>query len=217
MKIKFTTKRTLRVPTIAGWLLIIVVLTIGVRMILPGIYSFLAVNKPVNAKIMVVEGWLSDDALAEAGEIFISHNNSLIISTGGPLEHGFYLAEYNTYARLAEAVLKKAGIDSSAIIALSAPERKVDRTYASALEVRKWIDTSGRKIDSVDLVSQAAHSRRSRMLFQKVLGPGVCVGIISCPDSSYNPEKWWKSSAGFRNVTDELIAWLYARFIFPYK
>jgi hypothetical protein len=30
------------------------------------------------------------------------------------------------------------------------------------------------------------------------------------PDPEYDPQRWWTSSAGFRSVTGELIAYLYA-------
>ena len=46
------------------------------------------------------------------------------------------------------------------------------------------------------------------------MGPGVKVGIIAVEPQDYDPRRWWASSAGFRAVTDEAIAYLYARLIF---
>jgi hypothetical protein len=46
------------------------------------------------------------------------------------------------------------------------------------------------------------------------LGPGVKVGIISEPNPDYDAAHWWRSSAGVREVIDESIAYVYAKFFF---
>jgi hypothetical protein len=53
------------------------------------------------------------------------------------------------------------------------------------------------------------------LLFQKVLGNKVKVGIIACPDCYYDSQRWWATSEGVRTVTSEGLAYLYARFVFP--
>ena len=64
------------------------------------------------------------------------------------------------------------------------------------------------------LITEGAHGRRSRLLFQRALGSGVTVGVTSVPSSAYDPEHWWKFSAGVREVVGELLAYGYARFLF---
>jgi len=44
--------------------------------------------------------------------------------------------------------------------------------------------------------------------------PKVDVGIYARDSGAYDAKAWWRSSAGVRTVADEMIAWLYARFIF---
>ena len=63
-------------------------------------------------------------------------------------------------------------------------------------------------------MSSGAHSRRTRLLFQKAFGDGVTIGIVASPEREFDPRRWWTSSSGFRTVTSEIIAYLYARFIF---
>ena len=58
------------------------------------------------------------------------------------------------------------------------------------------------------------HARRSRLLFEKAFGRDTRVGIIALEDRDYDPAHWWKSSQGVRTVTDELIAYGYARLLF---
>jgi uncharacterized SAM-binding protein YcdF (DUF218 family) len=217
MKLKLTVTKTFRVPSLAGWLCLVALSALLLIGMVRAIHPFLALNKPLDAKVMVVEGWLSDYALAEAAREFKVRHYSLVFTIGGPLEQGFYLAEYSTHARLCRATLMKLGIDSAAIIALPAPERKMDRTYAGALEIRKWMDTTGKPLERINLVSMGAHARRSLLLFQKAVGPTVRAGVICCADETYAPSDWWKSSNGFRKVTDEAIAYCYARFVFTLK
>jgi hypothetical protein len=40
------------------------------------------------------------------------------------------------------------------------------------------------------------------------------VGIISVPDPDYDASHWWRSSDGVREVLDEGIAYIYAKFFF---
>ncbi len=40
------------------------------------------------------------------------------------------------------------------------------------------------------------------------------VGLIAGKDLSYDPVKWWNSSRGFRTVTNEALAYLYAKLFF---
>jgi uncharacterized SAM-binding protein YcdF (DUF218 family) len=217
MKIRLTVIKTRRVPTLAGWLCIAAILSVALCGMARAMYPFLSVHEPVDAQVLVVEGWLPDYALAEVSREFMRRHYSLIITTGGPFEQGFYVTEYKTFAHLSAATLGKLGIDSAAIVVLPSPEIKVDRTFASAYEVKKWLDGGGRRIDAINLVSMGPHARRSRMLFQKALGPAVRVGVIPYTDRTYALPAWWTSSNGFRKVTDEAVAYCYARFIFTFK
>jgi hypothetical protein len=51
-------------------------------------------------------------------------------------------------------------------------------------------------------------------LFQRALGKGVTVGVTSVTDREYDPERWWQSSSGVRDVLGETLAYVYARFFF---
>jgi hypothetical protein len=46
------------------------------------------------------------------------------------------------------------------------------------------------------------------------LGPGVAVGVLAPRDIGYEPAQWWKTSNGVRRVSDEIIAYLYAKLVF---
>ncbi len=57
-------------------------LTSGVLLFLAGIYPFLRENEPIEAEILVVEGWLPEYALEEALKEFRSHPYRLLVTTG---------------------------------------------------------------------------------------------------------------------------------------
>jgi len=80
--------------------------------------------------------------------------------------------------------------------------------------LRKWWQQHGTAPAPFNLVSLGPHARRSRLLFAKALGPGYDVGVLSVPDPRYDAAAWWTSSAGFRLVTGELIAYAYTKLWF---
>lgn len=163
---------------------------------------------------MVVEGWLPDSALQQALQEFTQRHCRLMLVTGGPIEQGHMLVEYENFAELGVTILERLGLDRRLIVAIPAPAVIRDRTYASAVALRNWLKHAPIPIKAINLVSLGPHARRSRLLFEKALGPGVDVGIIAIQDIRYDPRAWWKSSVGVRMTVDELVAYFYARFFF---
>ncbi len=201
------------IPTIPGWGIFITLIASLISYNFINIYPFLAVNSPIKADILVVEGWIPDYALEQALVEFKRNSYRQIITTGIPLEIGFYLAEYKNFAELSAETLKKLGVEPEKIVAVPSPEVIKDRTYASALALREWIENSDLKIEAINLFSHETHSRRSWLIFKKALSPQIKVGVISSAPKNYEPKKWWIYSAGVRSVINEAVAYIYARFI----
>jgi hypothetical protein len=180
-----------------------------------GIHSFLAVTDPADAEILVVEGFIPDYAVEQAGILFSQGNYSLIVITGNARLKGAHLDVYDNDGEFTAATLEKLGYDRSKILVL-ATEKEIerDRTYASALLLKKMTDEGVLEENIFNLVTLGCHARRSRLLFQKAMGTDVEMGVIAIRDESYNPDIWWKNSHGFREVIKETIAWVYARFFF---
>lgn len=214
VRLRLIQKKNVRVPTALGWAILALITVIAFLITLLGIQSFLAVNQPNQSEVMVVEGWLPDFALDEALREFNQRHGRLLLVTGGPIEQGHMLVSYKNFAELAAAILEQLGLDRRRIRVIPAPDVLKDRTYASALALKAWLKQAPFPIKAINLVSLGAHARRSRLLFEKALGPGLAVGIIAIPDRRYDPRAWWKSSTGVRLTLDELIAYLYARFLF---
>jgi len=177
------------------------------------IYVFLSPQKPISAKILVVEGWLNDDALQESLRIFNEGQDRLLIVTGGPLNTGYIITNYRSTAEVARATLLKLGGDSNKIVSVSRDLVWRDRTYTTALKLRKYLQQKIPQVHSFNLVSLGAHSRRSWLLYKKAM-PDYQIGIVSIKQNLYDSEHWWKTSKGFRSVFTETIGYFYVLFFF---
>lgn len=213
MKIRLIRRREMWAITRKGWVIATIGLIIATMLIVKNIHPFLAVSSPVKADILVVEGWLPDYAIESAIAEFKKGKYRQLITTGSPLSKGYYLAEYKNYAELTAATCIALGFDRDKIVAVPAANVLKYRTAASAIALRDWLATSALKVDAINLYSLGTHARRSWLIFKEVLNPEIQVGIIAAETQDYNPQEWWKSSEGFRTVTGEIIAYLYARFV----
>jgi hypothetical protein len=206
----FFHERLCRVPTlrvvVVGFLLLLALIIF----LASSIHPFLAETDPVNGEVLIVEGWLPDYALGEALAVSRNREYPLMLTTGEPLPRGYHLSAYGTYAELARAIMVESGAGSDSVIAVPSPAVRTDRTFASALAVRRWLSARGRLPQAVDVFSYGAHARRTRMLFQEVLGDSVRVGVFAGHDQGYNPDEWWATSRGFEDVVMETIGWAYA-------
>ena len=201
--------------TFGGWLLVLVLVGSAALFGVVEVHSFLALNRPVEGDILVVEGWLPSYALEEAVKEFNGKGVSLLIATGGPLAQGHYLIKYTSYAELTAVTLKEMGVDEKMIKAVPAEGVQKDRTYASAVALREWLSASGLKVKGINVVSLGCHARRTWLLFERAFeGEDVEIGVISELNRDYDPERWWGSSAGVRTVIGESIAYFYARVLF---
>ena len=213
IKISLIRRREMWAITREGWVIAIMGLIIAMLLIITNIHPFLAVNAPIKTDTLVVEGWLPDYAIKSAIAEFKKGQYRQLITTGLPLGKGYYLAEYKNYAELAAATCIALGFDKDKVIAVPAASVVKHRTAASAIALRDWLAASPLKVDSINLYSLGPHARRSWIIFKEVLNPDIKVGIIAAEQQDYNPQEWWKSSAGFRTVTAEIMAYIYARFV----
>ncbi len=203
-------KTEIYLPTLSGFALILAVLAISIWLYLKNIHGFLACQNRVEAKVLVVEGWMRDYALRKAVEEFHANNYGYVITTGGPLDRGTELSEYNTFAELTAISLKEMGIPEEKIITLPGKYTQRDRTYNAALDVAGWMDTNYNQ-GGVNLFTVGVHARRSLYIYKKVLPKDLSLGVISVTYEDYLPEKWWESSIGVRTVLSEQIAYIYFR------
>ncbi len=207
-------RRSVIVPTFRGCLVFILVVAILLVLVIRTVHPFLAVNAPVTGGVLVIEGWAPDYALEAAAEQFNRDHYDKLFVTGGPLEWGSPLSEYKTTADVSAATLLKLGLSTNSVQAVPGPLVRRDRTYSSAVALKKWFEDHGTVPSKVNLLTVGPHARRSRLMFEKAFGKGVMVGVTALPVRDYDPAHWYRSSQGFRAVTGEAMAYGYARFFF---
>lgn len=213
-KIKLIKRQEMWTITAQGWAIVIASITYLIFFTITHVHSFLAVTSPIkSAEVLVVEGWLPDYAIQQALTEFKNGSYHLVITTGGSIEKGNYLSEYKNFAEVSAATFKKLGLESEKVVAVPTPVVIKDRSYASAAEFDRWLSNSNLKLQSINLFSLDVHTRRSWLLFRKLLTPTVKVGAIAATTQDYDPSKWWNSSQGVRTILDEGIAYIYARFL----
>jgi acyl-CoA synthetase (AMP-forming)/AMP-acid ligase II len=201
------------VLTAHGWLVILGCVIALMLFLFTHIHSFLAPTSPIKADILVVEGWMEDYAIKSAIKEFEKGRYQKVITTGTPVQLGYYLSQYKTTAELAAATLMALGFAPDKVVSVSAPEVVRNRTAASAAALREWIAKSDLKVKSINLYSYDVHTRRSWLVFKQALEPEIKVGVIAVEPYNYNPKQWWISSAGVRSIIAETIAYLYARIV----
>jgi hypothetical protein len=202
-------------PSLHGWRLLALCCAGLAFTAFFGLYQFLALIHPVHADVLVVEGWVADDALQFTAREFHAGHYRRLYTTGGPLRTGSYLIEYKTFADLGAATLRASGLDSNAVVAVPAPETRVGRSYQSALALRKRLSETGQRGKALNVVTVGAHARRARLLYQHAFGDGVTIGVIAVPNADYDSKRWWRFSAGLRDVIGETCGYAYSKLVSP--
>jgi uncharacterized SAM-binding protein YcdF (DUF218 family) len=177
-------------------------------------YPFLAITKKMNGEFLVVEGWIPASSLNQAIAEFRQGNYQKIITTGCIVKDEWNSGVKVTHAEWGADKLRRLGMHDDLVQPVPCWEEKNDRTYHSALALKKWFQESNVHPKAIDVVSQGPHARRTRLLFEHAFGKDVRVGIIGAKDADYDSVHWWRSSEGVRDVISEWIAYIYARFLF---
>jgi uncharacterized SAM-binding protein YcdF (DUF218 family) len=109
---------------------------------------------------------------------------------------------------------KETGVDLMKIYAISlgVPERDilVDHDSGSTVENAIFAKEIVKKnrCRSVLIATSPAHSRRTKMVFQKFFPKEIQV-TVTCDASTFDAARWWKTPAMAREVFHEFFAFLY--------
>ena len=198
-----------------GWLALLFVLVLATVAFLTRIHPFLTPTHRVEANILVVEGWAHDYVIQAAVKEFMAGNYERVFSTGGPsVGSGGYTWDADTSASVGAGQLRAAGIPPTSLQMVPSHVIGRDRTYYSAVALRDWFQRHDMDGKSFNIVAESTHARRTWLLFQEAFGANIKVGVISIQDPDYDAKRWWRSSDGVREVIDETVAYVYAKFFF---
>ena len=206
-------RRHVWLPTAWGALVLLAVAVALVGVLVRGVAFWLAPTEPAvhdgGARTLVIEGWLDDTALDDAVPLIRSGRYQRVVTSGGPIETWREIQPWPSYAERAADHLRRRGVPATAVTAVPAPDLAQDRSYGSAVVVRRWARDQGIALPAVDVFSADVHARRSRLVYRMVFGPGVDVGIVAAQPHRYSLAHWWATSEGAKAVVGELlsVAW----------
>lgn len=205
-----TARRLVRLPTVWGWLLLLVSMVAASWTAASRVYPFLAVTELApGARTLVVEGWIDAAELEDVAPFLRGHRYERVLVTGGPVLAWADTQVLVSSAERAAVYLRRHGVDAPPVIAVPAPASAQDRTFLSAVMVREWAGREHVALDAIDVFSAGAHARRTRTLYRLALGPRSEVGIVATPPREFDAARWWRSSAAAKSVLGETIglAW----------
>jgi hypothetical protein len=115
---------------------------------------------------------------------------------------------FNSVAELARNRLLALGIDSAKVTAVPGAMVNINRTLTSALAFRDWLNKSDINIKGLNIISLGAHTRRTWMIYNKILKERYPIGIISVPDYNYNRSNINKLFKTIRETLGIIYYWI---------
>lgn len=206
-------RRSLVLPTLLGWIVILAILVLIVVMLFRNMAVFLTVNEPVGADYLVIEAWMGKEELDQGLEYFKSNDYSKVLLVGGPISNDFYGIDAN-YAERAATYFLTLGLPEKATAIVRAPYSAQNRTFLNAVMVREWLKQRDIAVTRLDVFSSGVHTRRSRDLYQQAFGEQVEIGIVASQPANFDPAYWWESSATGKFVAVEFANWILTKCCF---
>ena len=171
--------------------------------------AFLSRSERLPADTLVVESWIQPDGLHAAAAEYRSGNYRHLVVTGG-LTGTKGMLRRRSYVALAERELVEAGIAKETIIPAPMPDVDNQRTYEMALAVRRALEERDVHPAAVNVFTAGAHARRSQLVYRKVFGSNVSVGVISWSATERSARRgWWTSSARTLELFKETLGYTY--------
>ena len=164
-------------------------------------YPFLALNDPIRAGVMIVEGWAAyPEVLPQvAAEYKRGYYDRLLI-----LKDSHDAEMPDPADRLVRYGIARGAIESFIYLPVDR-----NRTYHAATVAHEWFIRNQPSGKSVDVVTIGPHARRTWTMYHAAFGKTAKIGVISLTDPLYDPKNWWHTSEGLRQVQDEALKYVY--------
>jgi hypothetical protein len=208
MPIQLVQRRTIILPTLLGWILLGVVIVLPVASWLMFGERFLAATDRTPSKILVVEGWISVQGLHAATEEFRSGGYDFVVATGGLTGEKWSERRWD-YSEEAEEQFLRRGISPNQVIRAPSRNSDVQRTFEMAAAAYRALEAKGITTDAIVVFTRGSHARRSRLVYQKVFGSKVRVGVVSWKPPHFEEEAWWRSSDRSEDFLKESVGYVF--------
>jgi uncharacterized SAM-binding protein YcdF (DUF218 family) len=206
MRIRLVQRRSVWLPTALGWLLLLILTVLPPAFWCLWGESYLAVTDRESARVLIVEGWISDEGIAAAAEEFRRGDYHVILTAGGWTGEHWNGLRWDFAAAGAERLIRN-GIPDGKVIAAPAPATESQRTYISAKAAGDVLRAAGLNEERVNVFTQGSHARRTRLVYRKALVDSPAVGVIAWQPSVV--KHWWRSSGRSADFVKETVGFFF--------
>lgn len=174
---------------------------------------YLSQSKPINAQLLIVEGWIEIEDLAKVKALIDASEYQHVLVVGGKIYNACFESD-PSYGERGRRILVEMGVDESFVSALTMPDSKQERTFTGAVFAREWNAGQAKPYDRIELLTADVHARRSLYLFELAFHDSAKVGVIPLDPRNYTLDQWWQNSLGAKAVISESAAWIWTRLFF---
>lgn len=186
-------RREVWFPTLLGATVLLAVCVTPALFWLAEGERILSANRGTIHEILVVDGWIQEEPMQAASVEFARGGYRYVVAAGGYTGAQWSNQRWS-YAEIARKYLVHCGVPPARIISAQAPGSDVNRTYLTAVAVKVALDARELTPRAVTVYTRGAHAFRSRLVYQKVFGKEVEVGVISWKPPKSRTEPWWRDS-----------------------
>lgn len=134
----------------------------------------------------------------------LNKSESVVLKVG---KEQSVINNFNSNAELSRFRLMSMGIDSTQIKAAPGKRVIINRTLTSAVSFRDWLKTTKIDIKGINIISLGAHTRRTWMIYNKILHKKYEIGIISLPDYDFNHSRLYRLLKTIRETLGIIYYW----------
>jgi len=172
------------------------------------VHPFLAINRPVKADTLVVEGWVPDYVVEQALRELQAGQYRAVFISGMKFEKGNPRSDQHSDSAVAATWLVQHGVPSEKIVPCPVAAPSFNRTSHMARAVRERMQAMNYTPQGVNVITLGPHARQTLLAYNRMLRKTTPVGIISYPKNDYDPARWWASTAGRAKTIKDFAGWL---------
>ena len=208
MPLRLVQRRTVWLPTLFGWFLLLLLGCVPAVVWCFCGEGILALTDRQPADVLVVEGWIGTEGIRAAYNEYVVGGYKSVVATGGLTGERWNARRWN-YANEAAEQLIRLGVPQDRLLVAPARNTEAQRTFEMAVAARNSVGLAA--IHSINVFTRGAHARRSRLVFEKVFGPEIPVGVISWKPPTFSDEPWWRSSDRAEDLIKETVGYVFER------
>ena len=186
----------------------VLIVLIGVLLVISQIGNFLVADDSLeNGTVVILMGSIADRALEAADVYNEGYADSVVLVDSYMngydklVERGVVIPGYADISKMAAVEL---GIPQNLVVLLEGNARS---TRDEAVTIKEYL-MDNKEITTIVLVTSSYHSKRSKLIFSKVLKElDRVVKVIARPSKydDFNPERWWSRREDAKRVVLEYL------------